>query len=85
VPPATGGGIALLRTALVRYPLVLLVRQPSMISSQGSLPGALHVIEGAAMIWFVLLHLVEFVVDLLTCADTAGEVPAAWSAMPSTS
>src|ERR687886_1199434 len=43
-----------------------------MISSLGSLPGALRVIvEGAAMIWFVLLHLLEFVVDLLTARRRA--------------
>src|SRR5215217_9078524 len=43
-----------------------------MISSPGSLPGALLVVvEGAAMIWFVLLHLLEFVVDLLTARRRA--------------
>src|SRR5919202_158961 len=43
-----------------------------MISSLGSLPGALLVVvEGAAMIWFALLHLLELVVDLLTARRRA--------------
>src|SRR5919199_4661964 len=43
-----------------------------MISAPGSLPGALLVVvEGAAMIWFALLHLLELVVDLLTARRRA--------------